>query len=53
MVGHYPKIEMMQIKWGGPKWKMLQIQWDGGSIYYCGPFTVVWLSLVLKSNAMA
>ena len=26
MVGHHPKIEMMQIKWDRPKWKMLQIQ---------------------------
>ena len=21
VVGHYPKIKMMQIKWDGPKWK--------------------------------
>ena len=26
VVGYCPKIEMMQIKWDGPKWKMMQIE---------------------------
>ena len=32
VMGHYLKIEMMQIKWDISKWKMRQIQWNGGSM---------------------